>query len=93
MIYINLRKIRIEKNLSQKILAAMAEVSQNYLSEIENGQKMPSIGKLEKIAEVLGCSVHISFQGKRTGIKIEGPFIKKNRLRKKGGAEIRCEYQ
>ncbi len=43
----NIKRIRLEKNLSQEKLAELAEVSSPYISEIENQKK---VGKFETIA-------------------------------------------
>ena len=43
----NIKRIRMEKNLSQEKLAELADVSSPYISEIENQKK---VGKFETIA-------------------------------------------
>lgn len=43
----NIKRIRLEKNLSQEKLAELADVSSPYISEIENQKK---VGKFETIA-------------------------------------------
>lgn len=50
---INLKKIREDKNISQKALSSISGVSQNYISEIEARKKVPSLEVLEKIANAL----------------------------------------
>lgn len=47
-----IKKIRKDKKLSQKIVSQSANISQNYLSEIENG-KSCSIETLESICIAL----------------------------------------
>ena len=49
----SIRKIRIEKSLSQGELAKRCELSQNSLSQIELGIKQPSSKNLKKICEIL----------------------------------------
>ncbi|MBE5822107.1 MAG: helix-turn-helix transcriptional regulator [Clostridiales bacterium] len=50
----NIIKFRKEKNLSQKELAKLVNISPGYLSHLENGgRKNPSIVILKKIAEIL----------------------------------------
>ncbi len=51
-----IRAARTANKLSMRALAAAAEISQPFLSQIESGQTMPSIGTLFRIAKVLGIS-------------------------------------
>lgn len=60
---INIRNIRKSKHISQKELAFRIRKSNGYLSDIENGNKLPSINVLYSIAyhlsvcpsDLLGC--------------------------------------
>lgn len=52
----NLRKIRLEKNITQIRLSIAAEVSQETISAYESGKALPSIETLLKIAEFLDTS-------------------------------------
>ena len=54
---IRLRKIMFRKNISQLELADMTKISNVTLSKYMNGQTMPSLYALDKIAKALGCSV------------------------------------
>ncbi|HIG0361873.1 TPA: helix-turn-helix domain-containing protein [Clostridium sporogenes] len=56
---INLKKIREEKKLSQTALASLAEISQNYISEIESGNKTPTLDMLEKIADAMEICISL----------------------------------
>lgn len=51
---INIRKMRKLKCISQKELALRIKKSNGYLSDIENGNKLPSINVLYNIAYHLG---------------------------------------
>lgn len=46
-------------HINQSDLAEIAEVGLRYLVDIENGKGNPSIGKLEKILDVLGLQIEI----------------------------------
>lgn len=48
-----LRRIRIEKNLSQEELAARLNVSRSYISYLESGRRYPSIEMLIALAKAL----------------------------------------
>ncbi|PGL70068.1 helix-turn-helix transcriptional regulator [Bacillus sp. AFS055030] len=52
------RQTRLKNNLSIKCLAAKANVSHSYISQIENGKRgIPSIEIIRKLAEPLGVPV------------------------------------
>ncbi|MDX2377414.1 XRE family transcriptional regulator [Microbacterium sp. LRZ72] len=51
-----IREARTEKKLSMRALAAAADISQPFLSQIESGQTMPSLITLYRVANVLGLS-------------------------------------
>ncbi|WP_307216683.1 helix-turn-helix domain-containing protein [Microbacterium sp. SORGH_AS_0888] len=51
-----IRAARTAKKLSMRQVAASADISQPFLSQIESGHTMPSISTLFRIAKVLGIS-------------------------------------
>ncbi|MBO6088633.1 helix-turn-helix transcriptional regulator [bacterium] len=53
-IYKNIKKFRLEKGYSQAKFAELTNLSEDYISLIENGKRTPSIKRLCIIAEVLG---------------------------------------
>ena len=53
----NLRQWRLARGLSQEELSAGADLSQTFLSQIENGSRNVSLDKIEKLAEVLQIDV------------------------------------
>lgn len=53
----NIKKIRKEKNITQSQLASSLEISQSYLSDLENNRKNLGIKTIEKIAKKLNVSV------------------------------------
>lgn len=65
-------RIRYLRNLrkwSQEDLALEANVNKNYLCDLENGRRNPSLEILERIADALGISLSELFLGVET---IEG---------------------
>ncbi|MEI8390382.1 MAG: helix-turn-helix transcriptional regulator [bacterium] len=52
------KKIRLEKGLTQAELAEMCNLSTSYISCIETGKKRPSLKSLEK----LGKSLHVKVE-------------------------------
>ncbi|WMM11535.1 helix-turn-helix transcriptional regulator [Staphylococcus simulans] len=51
-----IKEIRKQRNLTQKQLADQIKISRSYLSDIENGNKNPSIKTTQQLAEKLGVS-------------------------------------
>ena len=54
-----LKLIRTHRDISQGDMARLLGVTQNFLSQVENGKKDVSIGKLREFAEKLGISNEI----------------------------------
>src|SRR5690349_21227936 len=52
-----LRSQRQLSNLSLRQVAALAEISNPYLSQIERGLHRPSVGVIRSLADALGLSV------------------------------------
>lgn len=52
----NIRKYRKKKNLTQKELGDIVEISNTYLSDMEIGRTNPSIKTLKRIAKGLEIS-------------------------------------
>jgi transcriptional regulator with XRE-family HTH domain len=53
----NIRKYREAKKFSQEILAEKAELSREYITRIENGQKSVSLRKLFLLADILEVKI------------------------------------
>lgn len=52
-----LRQLRKERGLSQHSLASRAQLSRNFLAQIERGESRPTVSTLSRIAVALGSSV------------------------------------
>jgi transcriptional regulator with XRE-family HTH domain len=57
----NLRSLRQKANLSQIELSLNCNMGLNYIGEIENGRKFPSVQLIQKIADVLQAPPHLLF--------------------------------
>lgn len=57
----DIKKIREELNMSQRELAEKAEISQQFVCDIEAGRRKPSIDTAIKIAKVLNITDIESF--------------------------------
>jgi len=55
----NVRKLRLEKGLSQEKLALLAELDRTYIPSIESGKRNVSITVAEKLAVALGVSLGV----------------------------------
>jgi transcriptional regulator with XRE-family HTH domain len=51
------KEIRRARHLSQRQLAGRMQVPRTYISKVENGKAIPTLGSLERLAAALG--VHI----------------------------------
>lgn len=53
---------RIQKGITQEILAKKVKTKQSAIARIESGNANPSIGFLQKLAEALGKKLVIQFK-------------------------------
>ena len=51
---LNIRRLRLNRDLSQEALAFEADIALNYLSEIERGRRNPTILVVDRLAKALG---------------------------------------
>jgi transcriptional regulator with XRE-family HTH domain len=51
------REIRRARHLSQRQLAGRMQVPRTYISKIENGKAIPTLGSLERLAIALGVDI------------------------------------
>lgn len=61
----NIKKIRLEKGISQQELAAKAGVSQPFIHDLENENRNAKPETMERIAQALGCTVD-DLRGEKT---------------------------
>jgi len=52
----NMKRIRAKKKMSQGDIARTLEVDRDYISNIENGKKNPTLATIQKLANTLGVS-------------------------------------
>jgi transcriptional regulator with XRE-family HTH domain len=57
----NLRKLRVDRGLSQERLALEAAIDRSYVGRIERGEENLTISVLEALAKVLGVKVAAFF--------------------------------
>ncbi len=54
---VRIRKLRLEKGISQEALADAARIERSYMGAIERAERNPSIDKLASIAKALKVSL------------------------------------
>lgn len=57
-----IKKLRIERHLTQEKLSEKSSISSDYLSEIERGKKIPSLKRLIFIINALDISLAEFFE-------------------------------
>jgi len=50
----NIRRLRLERGLTQEELAARIRITRNYVGMIERQENSPTVAMLERIAKALG---------------------------------------
>jgi transcriptional regulator with XRE-family HTH domain len=63
----NIRRLRVDRGLSQEVLAVDAEIDRTYVSRLERGLENPTVAVLEKLAGALGADIVEFFQIPRRG--------------------------
>lgn len=53
----NLKKIRLEKKMSQGDICRALGVDRAYISNLESGKRNPTLSTIKRIADALGVSV------------------------------------
>ena len=56
-----IKEIRKNRKLSQKVFASQCDISQTYLSQIENSQREPKLSTLKTICLVLEIPLSVLF--------------------------------
>ena len=76
-----IKVIRKSQNLTQEMLAEMADVSQHYIYEIEAGRKAMSIHSFASISSALDVSAdYLLFGNKPKLFDVDTPSYHKNQL-------------
>jgi transcriptional regulator with XRE-family HTH domain len=75
------REIRKARHLSQRQLASRMQVPRTYISKIENGKAIPTLGSLERLAEALEVDMRQLVRDSRSrreeevGAILSDPFL------------------
>lgn len=57
-----IRKIRLEKNISQEMLADLSSLHRTYMSDVELGKRNVSLENIDRIAKALEVSISDIFR-------------------------------
>ena len=71
----HIKKLRLERNLTQEALAEQAGLTKGYLSKIENSKNAPPVSTLINLAKALGVDISAIFSDE--GIRTPITHIKK----------------
>ncbi|MDR2245125.1 MAG: helix-turn-helix domain-containing protein [Treponema sp.] len=71
----NLKRIRSQKNISQLTLATMANLTHNFINDIENGRKWISPETLAKLSNALEIEPYQFFTPLATSLGREAEFM------------------
>jgi len=70
----NLRRLRVERGLSQEALAADAEVDRSYVGRLERAVENPTVDLLDRLAKALGADLSDLFRQHRSGESFPKPL-------------------
>jgi transcriptional regulator with XRE-family HTH domain len=70
----NIRKLRVEQDLSQERLALEAEIDRSYVGRVERGSENVTLSTLEALARVLGVPMSTLFVEPPKGSKRPSPL-------------------
>ena len=75
----NIKYYRKEQGFSQQTLAEKCDIATNYLSEIERGQKFPSVEIIERLSQVLNTPANLFFMQSKTVVNNDFLIKKRNK--------------
>ena len=52
----NIKRVRLEKGMTQGDIVRATGVDRGYISSLENGKQNPTLATIEKIAQALGVA-------------------------------------
>jgi transcriptional regulator with XRE-family HTH domain len=61
----NIRRLRLDRGLTQEALAVDAGIDRTYVSRLERGLENPSVAVLEKLARALSSNIEELFRAPR----------------------------
>lgn len=80
----NIRRLRVERGISQDAFAVDAGIDRTYVSRLERGMENPTVGVLEGIATALGVEIEALFARPKPGEKAPARLPAGRKPRKQG---------
>ena len=80
----NIRKLRVERGISQDAFAVDAGIDRTYVSRLERGMENPTVAVLEGIAAALGVEIEALFARPKPGEEAPARLPAGRRPRKPG---------
>jgi transcriptional regulator with XRE-family HTH domain len=80
----NIRRLRVERQVSQEAFAVDARIDRTYVSRLERGMENPTVVVLEGIAAALGVEIETLFARPAPGAEAPGPLPSGRKRRKAG---------
>jgi XRE family transcriptional regulator, regulator of sulfur utilization len=59
----NVRRLRLERKMTQEELAQKAGINRSYLGSVERGGRRTSMENIARLAKALGVSADVLFRG------------------------------
>ena len=79
----NIRRLRVERGLSQEMLAVDAGIDRTYVSRLERGLENPTVTVLEKLARAFSSNIQEPFRVPRAGETAQRPLKGGRRAKQK----------
>jgi transcriptional regulator with XRE-family HTH domain len=70
----NIRRLRVDKEVSQEAFAVDAGIDRTYVSRLERGMENPTVAVLEGIAKALGVEIEALFAQPEPDEEAPGPL-------------------
>jgi len=80
----NIRRLRVERQVSQEAFAVDARIDRTYVSRLERGMENPTVQVLEGIAAALGVEIETLFARPKPGEEAPGPLPSGRKKEKSG---------
>ena len=80
----NIRRLRVERGVSQEAFAVDAGIDRTYVSRLERGMENPTVAVLEGIAAALGVEIEALFVRPQPGEEAPGPLPSGRKRREVG---------
>ena len=78
----NVRRLRVQRGVSQEALAVDAGIDRTYVSRVERNLENPTVAVLERLAKALSVEIVELFAAPRPGDELPGTLPKGRRSKR-----------